>query len=150
MILLESTTAAHAPQLYLYVVVSSYGSGQRLDHEKYDSMYDPTKPLTSDIPLSTRADPWDARTAENPLLHDTGNHSRHSSIASVSTVMADKQQQPHDFGGYGQSTYPPNVPNHAHTQSPGPTPIANEYYTSGYGGGGVNAPQPSQPHPGAL
>ncbi|GJE87590.1 hypothetical protein PsYK624_036730 [Phanerochaete sordida] len=27
-------------QLYFYIVVSSYGTGQRLDHEKYDSMGD--------------------------------------------------------------------------------------------------------------
>ena len=136
-------------QLYLYVIVSSYGSGQRKDHEKYDSMYDATKPLTSDIPLSTRADPWDSQTPANPLLRDAGNHSRHSSVASVSTVMADKPQQPRDFGGYEQNSYPPSFPHHARTQSPGPTPLSNEYFSTGYSGGGVNAPQPSQPHPGA-
>ena len=113
-------------------------------------MYDPTKPLTSDIPLSTRADPWESHNSENALLNDAGNHSRHSSVASVSTVMADKPQQPHDFGGYEHNTYPPSAPIHAHTQTPGPTPLASEYYTSGYSGGGVNPPQPSQPHPGAL
>ncbi|KAJ3559760.1 hypothetical protein NM688_g133 [Phlebia brevispora] len=91
-------------QVYFYVVISSYGSGQRLDHEKYDSMYDPTNPLTSDIPLNERGDPWDSRPSNDILLRDGpgGYHSRQDSFGSVDTVMGDKAQQPQ----YGQNSYP--------------------------------------------
>ncbi|KAL4242154.1 hypothetical protein ABKN59_001866 [Abortiporus biennis] len=130
-------------QSYLLIVVSSYGTGQRLDHEKYDSMYDPTKPLTSDIPLATRTDPWDARPSTDMLMRGGGGyHTRDNSLASVSTVMGDKQQQTRDYGY--QSAYPPSPPNHAYTQDPGPTPHANYYPSSN---GGVGIPEPSQPHP---
>ncbi|THH28072.1 hypothetical protein EUX98_g6123 [Antrodiella citrinella] len=126
-----------AVQLYFYFVLSSYGTGQRLDHEKYDSMYDPTKPLTSDIPLNNRG--WDAQPS-NEVIGQAGYHSKQASFSSVYT---DKQQQAQDFGGYGQAaTYPPNFPNYAHTQDPGPTPFANEYYATEGG------PEPVQPHPG--
>ncbi|KAI0080099.1 hypothetical protein K474DRAFT_1590749 [Panus rudis PR-1116 ss-1] len=135
-------------QFYLYIVLSSYGTGQRLDHEKYDSMYDPTKPLTSDIPMANRSDPWDSRPSNDALMRDAaGYHSRQSSTASVSTVMADKPQYPQDYNSYDQNAYPPVLPGPAHTQSPGPTPHVNDYSNAGYGG--VNAPAPSQPHPGA-
>ncbi|CAL1695455.1 unnamed protein product [Somion occarium] len=134
-------------QFYLYIVVSSYGSGQRLDHEKYDSMYDPTKPLTSDIPLSNRADPWEARPSSQALMRDAGGyHTRQSSMASVSTVMADRPQHPVDFGGYDQAAYPPSFPGQVHAaQDPGPTPLAGSYNGSAYTG--MEAPARSQPHP---
>lgn len=135
-------------QFYLCVVVSSYGTSQRLDHEKYDSLNDPTKPLTSDIPLSTRADPWESHPTTQRLMQDAATHSRQSSLASVSTVIADKQQQPVDYGNYGQTAYAPNYPNQAYTQTPGPTPMANSYNTSS-AYSGMEAPVPSQPHPGA-
>lgn len=129
--------------------MSAYGTGQRLDHEKYDSLNDPTKPLTSDIPLSTRADPWEAYPPTQRLMQDGGLHSRQSSLASVSTVIADKQQQPADYGNYGQTAYAPNYPSQVHTQTPGPTPMAGSYNTTSSAYSGMEAPAPSQPHPGA-
>ena len=117
---------------------------------KYDSFNDPTKPLTSDIPLSNRADPWESHPPTQRLMQDGGFHSRQSSLASVSTVMADKQQHPVDYGNYGQTGYIPDAgyENQTQTQVPGPTPLANDYPTS-YGPGGMEAPTHSQPHPGA-
>lgn len=100
-------------------------------------MYDPTKPLTSDIPLSNRG--WDTQPSDD-IAGRAGYHSKHESVSSVYT---DKPQQGQDFGGYGQNTYPPSFPNYAHTQDPGPTPRANQYYATGDG-----APEPAQPHPG--
>ena len=131
-------------------MVSSYGAAQRLDHEKYDSMYDPTNPLTSDIPLNERGDPWDS----HDNLRDGPNgayHSRQESAGSVDTVMADKVQGYSD--NYNYSAYPP--PAGAYTQDPGPTPRVayDNYYdthnnTNNTYSGGVGYPERSQPHPG--
>ncbi|KAI0639780.1 hypothetical protein C8Q77DRAFT_1214223 [Trametes polyzona] len=41
-------------QTYLYVIVSSFGKGQRRDHSKYQSLYDSSRSLNS-IPLMDRA-----------------------------------------------------------------------------------------------
>lgn len=126
-------------QLYFYFIAASYGTGQRLDHEKYDSMYDPTKPLTSDIPLSNRG--WETQPSDEAAGR-AGFHAKHESVSSVYT---DKPQQVQDYGngGYGLATYPPSFPNYAHTQDPGPTPSTNQYYATGEG-----VPDPVQPHPG--
>lgn len=132
-------------QTYLCFITSSYGKGQRLDHEKYDSMYDPTRPLTSDIAVSHRSEPWE--TSNQNLSRGLDNvHSRGDSVTSMDTVMADKPSQFSD-NPYGANTYPPSVPGQAYTQSPGPTPHATEYYSSGYGAG-MGAPDPTQAHPG--
>jgi len=47
-------------QLYFYVVVSSYGAGQRLDHEKYDSMensFASVEQITADKPYDPYGGP---------------------------------------------------------------------------------------------
>lgn len=134
-------------QLYFYVVISSYGAGQRMDHEKYDSMYDATKPLTSDIPLNTRGDPWDARPSHDNLLRNEsgGFHSRDDSLGSVDNVMGDKAQ-------LSRNSYPMTTqPGPAYTQEPTPTPHEQDpyYYTSSYGTG-LGQPERTQAHPGAL
>jgi len=132
-------------QLYFYIVVSSYGAGQRYDHEKFDSMYDASNPLTSDIPLNNR---WGIRPSDENLLENQprGYHSRQGSGASVSSVLNDKQPQ---YGSY--ETYPPVQPGNAYTQDPGPTPRAHDsyYYGSGYDVAGMERPDRTQPHPGA-
>lgn len=135
-------------QTYFYVVISSYGAGQRLDHEKYDSMYDPKNPLTSDIPLNNRGDPWDARnhSDENLLKHNPG-HNRGDSVASVDTIMGDKPQYPQ----YGNTTYQPAEPNAAYTQEPYPTPGHRDtYYNDAPYNPGSSTQRPvmAQPHPG--
>ncbi|KAI0348482.1 hypothetical protein BDW22DRAFT_1424640 [Trametopsis cervina] len=137
-------------QTYFYVVLSSYGSGQRLDHEKYDSMYDPTRPLTADIPLSNRADPWDARLS-NDNLNRAAYHNRQTSGASLDNV-ADKPSQPSYDYGYGGGMYAPAQPGNAYTQEPVPTPrMGNSYYqNNNYDyGNGMQRPESAQAHPGA-
>lgn len=129
------------PQLYFYIVVSSYGTGQRLDHEKYDSMYDPTYPLTSDIPLNNRGDPWDARQSDDIPLTSRYQHGREDSFASVDHITADKPYDP--YGG-------PSYPSGALTQEPNPTPyVQDSYYSSYNAGGSMSHPGMAQPHPGA-
>ena len=65
------------PQLYLFVILSSYGSVQRRDHDRYDRIYDSTQPLTAEaIPL----DPWDTR----PSVDFQGKHTRNTSSISIS------------------------------------------------------------------
>lgn len=41
------------PQLYLFVIISSYGAAQRRDHDQYDRISDLTQPLTENIALGT-------------------------------------------------------------------------------------------------
>lgn len=141
-------------QLYFYIVTSSYGSGQRLDHEKYDSMYDPTHPLTSDIPLNSRGDPWDSRPSDDNLPRG-GYHNRHESVDSVA---ADKPPMQPQYGyNYDNGSYPPAQPGVAYTQEPVPTPhqaqdpyYYNSYNSDGYdAGGSTQRPGMAQPHPGA-
>ncbi|KAI0936555.1 hypothetical protein AcV5_004658 [Taiwanofungus camphoratus] len=129
-------------QLYLYVVLSSYASGNERDHAKYGSLYDSTPFTSGDIPLRNRSDPWES----DPLAAPLG-HGRSDSLASVSTVMGDKVQQPRNYDAYGQAAYSPAQPGHAYTQDPGPTPgVMDNYYSEGYDGG-VDYPERSQAHP---
>ncbi|KAI8981290.1 hypothetical protein BD414DRAFT_420034 [Trametes punicea] len=130
-------------QTYLYVIVSSFGKGQRRDHTKYQSLYDSSRSLNS-IPLIDRG-AWDARLSTDDLVQPSG-HARHDSDASVATVMAGKVQ---GYSDYDYSAYPP--PADAHIQDPGPTPNAYEnYYESNLPPAGVDYPQRSQAHPGEL
>ena len=130
-------------------------------------MYDPTNPLTSDIPLNERGDPWDSHddAAINPNASSDarysdnagGYHSRQESDASVDTVMGDKVQQNARYSAYGSygGAYPPPQPAGAYTQDPSPTPHAAAtqdpyYYNAGYGyGSDLEQPGRAQPHPGA-
>ncbi|KAG9314430.1 hypothetical protein JVU11DRAFT_5227 [Chiua virens] len=59
-------------QTYFLFVLSSYGSSQREDHEKYDALNDSTRALTDDIPMADRGDPWDSR----PSYEFAGGHGR--------------------------------------------------------------------------
>ncbi|KAI0673512.1 hypothetical protein C8Q78DRAFT_1076513 [Trametes maxima] len=128
-------------QTYLYIVISSYGKGQRSDHTKYQSLYESSRSLNS-IPLMDRG-AWDSRmSTDGPV--QSGGHTRHDSDASVATVLADKQQ---GYSDYDYSAYPP--PLNAHTQDPGPTPHAPVYdpYYDVNPPAGVGYPQRSQAHP---
>ncbi|KAI0330560.1 hypothetical protein GY45DRAFT_1250531 [Cubamyces sp. BRFM 1775] len=127
-------------QTYLYVIVSSFGKGQRRDHSKYQSLYDSSRSLNS-IPLMDRG-AWDSRMSTDALVQP-GGHARHDSDASVATVMADKVQ---GYSDYDYSAYPP--PANAHTQDPGPTPRAYDSYYDANPPAGVDYPQRSQAHPG--
>ena len=109
-------------------------------------MYDPTRPLTSDIPLNNRGDPWDSRPSDDNLPRG-GYHDRQLSVVSVDSVAADKALQPQ----YGYE-FQPAQPGPAYTQEPTPTPAANDgyYYSNNYDGQGTTRrPSMAQPHPGA-
>ncbi|OJA10836.1 hypothetical protein AZE42_00254 [Rhizopogon vesiculosus] len=91
-------------QIYLLFVISSYGSTQRLDHEKYDALNDTTKPLTDNIPMADRGDPWDYRTSAE---EDNGRgHMRNESTASTMNPPLQKENYA-DGSSYLPSTYPP-------------------------------------------
>ena len=120
-------------------------------------MYDPTRPLTSDIPLNNR-DPWDARPSDDNLARG-GYHDRQMSTGSYDQGLGDKATQPQYGYGYGGSTYPPSQPHNAYTQDPAPTPAVNDPYYSqsqtydNYNnfeyGSSMQRPESAQAHPGA-
>ncbi|KAJ8521418.1 hypothetical protein ONZ45_g1842 [Pleurotus djamor] len=82
--------------VYFYVVISAYGTGQRRDHEKYDSLYDPALNVAGDnIPMNSRNDSNDD--LRNPNYDDRNySHVRQDSVASVADVMGAPVQQPKD------------------------------------------------------
>jgi len=135
-----------AVHIYFYVVISAYGSGQRRDHRDYESGFD-AKPLTTDIPLMNRANPWDSKPSEDRLLDERTryNHQRNMSGQSVSTIIGEPIQRETD--GYGLQ-HSMQQPVHAYTQDPGPTPyFSDDYYNGGSGATDLNKPLPSQAHP---
>jgi len=134
-----------ATQLYFYIVLSSYGSAQRQDREKYDALGSPTERLTNDIPMN-RADTWDSRESDESLRER--DHTRQGSAASVSTIIGDKQHQPADYssnqtqGSYDQNFYPQpqrqythhgtlSYPPNSYSQDPVPTSDYRDMYASG-------------------
>jgi hypothetical protein len=113
-------------------------------------MYDPTRPLTADIPLNNRGQ-WDSRPSDDNLPR-AGYHDRNLSTGSYDRVMADKPMQPQYDYGYGGNTYPPAAPGNAYTQEPAPTPRMNDPYYSQNNytyGDGMSRPESAQAHPGA-
>ncbi|RDB28594.1 hypothetical protein Hypma_015442 [Hypsizygus marmoreus] len=96
--------------IYLYIILSSYGSSQRRDHEKYDQLNNDS------IPMNKRNDPWDSRPSADSVLSPRDghnyNHLRQESGTSVSDMLAQPQVQPKDSlsntdYAYQQSSYPP-------------------------------------------
>lgn len=85
--------------------MSSYGASQQEDHEKYDVLNDSTRPLTDDIPMADRGDPWDSRASyELDEGHGRG-HTRQDSLGST-IVGAPTQKEGHDR----YDTYPSRGP----------------------------------------
>ncbi|PPQ88615.1 hypothetical protein CVT25_010191 [Psilocybe cyanescens] len=146
-----------AVHIYFFVVLSSYGTSQRRDHDRYDQVYDPTQPLTSaeNIPLGEQNDPWDTRgSAEYNYGRQDKNytHIRNQSSVSASDVLREEYREPKDgFSevNYGYSAYPqkqePAYPSNAYTQENIPTPTNNYYDAPNdhY----VERPMQAQPHP---
>lgn len=100
-------------QGYLLLVVSSYGSSQRRDHQQYDASGDPTHPLTKDtIPMTDR-DPWDSRPSTDLAGPESNRaqyqHLRQMSSASASDILNQPHQHPDDSlsndYGYKSSYY---------------------------------------------
>jgi hypothetical protein len=145
-----------AVQFYFYLIVTSYGNAQQRDSNNYEAGFD-AKPLTTDIPLSDRAEPWKSRPSHDRLLNAglgeySQSHQRNNSGQSVSTVMGEPLQR--EVGGYDnyESVYPPRQnstrqPANAYTQDPGPTPIDNYLSGDDTGGAGMNRPMATQAHP---
>lgn len=90
-------------QLYLFVILSSYGATQRRDLGQYDRLYDPSQPLTAEnIPLDHPTDPWDSRPSVEFGAQDPRYHGRHESTTSASDFM--NHQKPEDgFFNYNPS-----------------------------------------------
>jgi hypothetical protein len=146
-------------------VLSSYSSRQQRDHATFGSDYDPTHPLTSDIPMTDRNQQWDAG-ADKPFSAPRGyGHVRQESVSSVTDYQYYGRGASYSSAGYGEyDDKGPNVsrgrtvrgnsyldhPAGAHTVDPGPTPMFSEsYYTRDNAeASDVNRPLPSQPHPG--
>ncbi|KAK7463663.1 hypothetical protein VKT23_005604 [Stygiomarasmius scandens] len=83
--------------VYLYVVISSYSTGQQLDHAKYDALNE------QNIPMNTRNDPWNSRLSDDSL--DRGYaHGRQASATSMTDVMA--AQPVHEPKGYSDAQPP--------------------------------------------
>lgn len=90
-------------QLYLFIVLSSYGKNQRRDHDRYDQLNDSQPLKTEDIPLES--EPW-----TNGREKRGYRHLRQESGASVSDVMNQPSQQPRDtmsIANYGYESYDP-------------------------------------------
>lgn len=77
-------------QLYLFIVLSSYGKNQRRDHDQYDRLNDAQPLKIEDIPLES--EPWDNNGKQNRGYR----HLRQESGASVSDIMGQPFQQPKD------------------------------------------------------
>ncbi|KAG1864119.1 hypothetical protein DFJ58DRAFT_724767 [Suillus subalutaceus] len=144
-------------QAYLLFVVSSYGTAQSRDYEKYDALNDTTKPLTDNIPMSDRGDPWDYRASAE--YEDGRGYMRNASTASTMNAPLQKERYA-DGQSYLTPTYPPQpesqferqqstrtAPLSTHTQSPQPAPYANNYYDADSLAG---QPAPTQAHPGVY
>lgn len=94
-------------QGYFYVTVSSYGASQREDHKKYDVLDNPTKPLTDDIPMADRGDPWDSR-ASQEFEYGHYGHSRNTSTASTIAAAPPVTEANHPgYGDYPSASYTP-------------------------------------------
>jgi hypothetical protein len=152
-------------QFYLYLVLSSYGSRQQRDHATFGSDYDPTHPLTSDIPMTDRNRSWDAG-ADKSFSPPRGyGHVRQESVSSVTEYQYYGRGASYNSAGSGEyddkgpqvsrgqslrrNGYP-DQPAGAYTVDPGPTPVFSESYYTGENmvTADVNRPLPSQPHPG--
>lgn len=149
-------------QIYLYVVIASYGNSQRRDHDRYNQVYDPTQPITENVPLNNQNDPWDSRPSGDYLSgrkNSSYKHVRQESSMSASDVYNQPYQEPKDSfstaslnydhaNQYSQNAQNPVYPSYAHTQSALPTPT-NNYYDAPVDSH-IERPLQAQPHPGEL
>ncbi|KAG1755201.1 uncharacterized protein EDB91DRAFT_1233953 [Suillus paluster] len=137
-------------QGYLFSVVSSYGSTQRHDHEKYDALNDTTQPLTDNIPMADRGDPWDYRASAE--YDDGRGHMRKESTAS-------NQKESYAYGSsYPAPTYPPQPQSQFERQQSTRTTVSHPSSTTqslptsrAHGSGGsIGQPAPTQARPGGY
>ncbi|KAF5313981.1 hypothetical protein D9611_006875 [Ephemerocybe angulata] len=132
--------------VYLFIVISSYGAGQRQDHQDYDRINDPSQPLTkgnNDIPLSDRNDTaWDAREDYATSYPRNYTHVRQNSSVSATDVLTEPVQQPIDdkYQNYDYNTsyqpYTDNTAQQTYDYNQQAAPTAYTGYT-GHQDGGV-------------
>jgi len=144
-----------ALHIYLYVVITSYSSGQQRDHAKYDALNESTTFTNDNFAMNNRNDPYSS--AANQRGGEYA-HLRKESAISMSDVMAEPIQQAND--GYSinrQGSYPPpsqrrqpSLPANAYTQQEAPTPqVGQSYYSDDRTvvAGDLDRPPLSQAHP---
>jgi len=78
-------------QFYFYTIISGYGTGQRGDHEKFNSIYSMTG-LNSDF--ADRSDPWEARVDLAPGDRGQYGHSRVESTTSDTEMFENPFDEP--------------------------------------------------------
>ncbi|KAL4071007.1 hypothetical protein J3A83DRAFT_4373180 [Scleroderma citrinum] len=126
-------------QGYFYVIVTSYGASQREDHAKYEALSDPTKPLTDDIPMADRGDPWDSRASQD-LEYGHYGHSRNISTAStVAGAPHVTEANTFGYGDYPSASYAPyglgrqsskkTIAAQLYSSETEPSPYVGDYYT---------------------
>jgi hypothetical protein len=79
-------------QFYFFTIVSGYSTGQRGDHEKYNSVYSMTG-LNSYFDYPNRSNPWEARVDPAPGGADYG-HARQESAASDTAMFENPFNDP--------------------------------------------------------
>ena len=82
-----SLVPSNSIQFYFFTIVSGYSTGQRGDHEKYNSVYSMTG-LNADFGVPNRSDPWEARVDPPPGDGHYG-HARQESAASDTAMFDD-------------------------------------------------------------
>ncbi|KAJ7597121.1 hypothetical protein C8J56DRAFT_919263 [Mycena floridula] len=113
--------------IYLYVVLSSFSSGQQRDSVKYDAL---AAAQADNFPMNTRGNSWAPAPTVPP--HDPapyGGHIRHDSATSMSDVMTLPVHQTQDSYDYGYpQQYPPQqYSGYPPAQSTYPDPGAVKY-----------------------
>ena len=88
----------------MLVVASSYSKVQQTDRARYNSFYEAANPLTSDIPMESRSDPFNR------------HRKKDSELSNRSTDQLNPQQ-----------------PQTAYTYDPAPTPGYNRYQEDTHG-----------------
>jgi len=99
-------------QTYFFTIVSGYGTGQRWDHEKYNSVYSMTGLTGSDTDLPNRSDPWDPRVL--PAPGGGYGHVRQESTTSEPGVLdnhyGDTAREAVPYNGYKDPYHDPQRP----------------------------------------
>jgi len=155
-------------EIYIYLVISGYGSSQRDDHRNYFAVYSVNDGAgVNDMLMGDRSknDPWNTRMSMDSVDMEPAGGPGHHRTDSESTVQEKpyRDQAYSDNAGYRspprrtntyasthsqQSSFDRNYvppPGNAYTQDPGPTPGG---YTGNFGGNSNFNPYPqSHPHP---
>jgi len=120
-------------QIYFYTVVSGYSTFQNDFLGKYRSVYSAT-----DIPMTGRADPWDARGSTESLTDRAGHARTQSNLSQPDHLRHSSLSEP--TGAYMQAA--PPTPRGSQFGIPN---YSDPYYQNT--GSDVSKPEQYQPHP---